>query len=142
MKFLWLILLCFPLSAQAAGFCARETQMDPEFPAGLIGNYELIGKDVATGKPYAGTLEIAHDQTRYLLTRTLAGKAVTGEGWIERCGADKILAFTVRYETEPDATELFCRLGNDGDNYFRITCLTRLAGKKDRTGLEAWFQQH
>lgn len=142
MRLFGLIFLCLPISVQAASFCERDTQVDSEFPAGLVGTYELIGKNAMTGTPYAGTLEIANEQTRYVLTRKFAGAVVTGEGWIERCGPDRIVAFMVRYDTAPDATELFCRLGNDGENYFRVTCLTRIIGNEDATGLEAWFQQH
>lgn len=143
MRFLWLVLLlCTPISVRAADYCTREKLVDPEFPAGLAGTYELVGKDAATGAPYVGTLEVAAEKARYVLTRKSPAGVVKGEGWIERCGADRTIAFVARYHTLPDATELFCSLGSDGDNYYRVTCRSRIARNGEANGLEAWFQQH
>lgn len=123
--------------AGAAGFCERMP-MDPEVPAGLAGSYEVLGKDPVTGASYAGTLVLEGGKDGYVLTRTVEGQALDGEAWIERCTADRIMALLVRYHAQP-AIEMFCALGGDGDNYYRITCRSR-QGEDPPSGLEAWFQ--
>jgi hypothetical protein len=126
--------------ANAKNFWTRADSVDPEFPAGLVGSYELIGKDLITGTAYSGTLAIAVGETSYALTRTGSHVVVRGEAWIEHCDADSIVVLAARYATKPELTDLRCALGMDGDNYFRVTCQTQL-DNSDRYGLEAWFQQ-
>jgi hypothetical protein len=139
MKYL-LVCLLIAGPANAKNFCTRADSVDPEFPAGLIGSYELIGRDPITGAAYSGTLAIAVGETSYALTRNGDHVVVRGEAWIERCGADSIVVLAARYATKPEPTDLRCAFGMDGDNYFRITCQTRL-DNSGRYGLEAWFQQ-
>ncbi len=122
--------------AAAAVGCER-VPFHPEVPAGLAGGYDIIGKAPGTGASYSGRLVIEHKKDGYAMARTVNGKTVRGDAWLEVCGPDKIHYFWARYGTRP-ATELLCRLGNDGDNYHRATCRAR-RGKADN-GLEAWFQ--
>jgi hypothetical protein len=131
------ILLLAPLSATAS-YCQR-LPITPEFPAGLGGTYELIGREPVTGQAYAGTLIVGYGKTTYTLTRTVAGASVNGDAWIERCGMDKIMALVVRYYTKP-MTQLSCSLDADGDNYNRATCKV-WQGARAKGGLEAWFQK-
>ena len=130
--------LAFLPNAMAADqFCKREAY-DAEFPAGLTGNYEIVGKDPETGAAYSGHLVIADGKSRYALTRTAGGVSIPGDAWMETCSADKIQFLVVRYYTRP-TTQVSCRLGMDGDNYYRATCRTRASDGRWR-GLEAWFQ--
>ncbi len=136
-KCLAFALLGLPLCASAQSFCTRDAAIDPEFPAGLRGAYSIVGKDPA-GNSYAGMLTLRYREHTYALTRTVNGTAIHGDAWIERCGPDKITTLVARYYGKP-ATELYCALGMDGDNYYRITCRTRHTGGT-KNGLEAWFQ--
>jgi hypothetical protein len=139
MKYLLLLALYgFSFCASAAGFCER-LPVDPEFPAGLGGTYEVIGQDAGSGKSYSGMLAIGYGKNAYTLSRTIKGRTVHGKAWLDRCSADKIMQLTVRYETTP-ATEAVCFLSTDSDNYFRTSCRTWLP-KHKRSGLEAWFQK-
>jgi hypothetical protein len=124
-------------AALAAGFCERKP-LEPDFPAGLEGRYEIIGKDPATGAAYSGYLAVAAGKTSYGIGRVVNGKASKGHAWIESCGADKIAFLVAEYATEP-AMKARCRLGADGDNYYRATCRTD-SGASSWRGLESWFQ--
>ncbi len=124
-------------AAAAAGFCERMP-MDPELPVGLSGSYEVLGRDPLTGAGYTGALVLGHGRDGYVLTRTVEGRTLDGDAWIERCGVDRIMALVVRYHAQPEI-EMFCALGMDGDNDYRITCRSR-QGPGPRRGLEAWFQ--
>lgn len=142
MKYLLAVFLALPVCANAAGYCTREPAIDPELPAGLVGSYELIGKDPASGGTYAGALDISDGKTVYVLTRIVNGNTVKGSAWIERCGPDKFPIILARYDTEPTPIELGCFFGTDGDNYFGVTCKSGMVGREGTPGLEAWFQQH
>ena len=133
-----MMLLC-PVIAGAANFCER-LPFDPQFPAGVVGTYDVVGKVPGTSKAYAGTLVIATDSTTYRLTRTSEGTDARGDAWIESCGPDKITVLAASYDTTPKL-EMRCSLAGDGDNYFRVSCRTREPGGEWQ-GLEAWFQRH
>ncbi|HEY6772369.1 MAG TPA: hypothetical protein VI140_00210, partial [Oxalicibacterium sp.] len=77
------------VSVSAADFCERMP-VDPEFPAGLNGSYEILGKDPVTEVSYTGTLVLSYSKDSYKLSRTIQGRIVNGNAWIERCGVDKI----------------------------------------------------
>jgi hypothetical protein len=139
-RLLVLCLLGLPASFYAADFCERDPTIDPEFPAGLGGSYEIIGKDPVTGSAYVGSLMVDYGKSTYSLTRSVQDEKVHGDAWIERCGADKIVVLTARHYTKPAPLELRCSLGGDGDNYYRATCRTRYMGSLHWSGLEAWFQ--
>lgn len=124
--------------ASAAGVCER-LPVDPEFPAGLAGSYEILGKDPGTGTAYSGTLTLGYGKDSYALTRVVEGGTLHGNAWIGSCGIDKIRALIVQYDTKP-AIEMRCTFGTDGDNYFRMTCGARRSGGQ-WLGLEAWFQK-
>lgn len=138
------LMLSLPIIAYTQPYCVRQTNVDPEVPAGMAGAYDLIGKDPRTGRPYAGRLHIQIGKTAYLLTRTVGGKRVRGEAWMEYCGPDKIPHLAVRFQTRPARLDMSCRIGYDGDNYLRMTCLTAYDGQEKHTtqGREAWFQDH
>lgn len=139
MKTSWLLMLFWLITAPsfAANFCT-PLPVDPEFPAGLDGRYEIVGKDPNTGSAYTGTLHVSYGENAFRLSRTVEGATVHGDAWVEQCGADKILWLHARYYTRP-ATEIGCAFGRDGDNYNRITCRTRQT-TKNWLGLESWFQ--
>ena len=132
-----LILLASPSVALAIDPC-RKVPHDPEFPAGLEGAYEIIGKDAVTGKAYSGQLAISSGVSAYGIARVIEGKIVKGTAWIEVCGGDKIQYLAVRYATTPEVMAS-CRIGGDGGNYYRVTCRTR-TGEMTWRGLESWFQ--
>ncbi|WP_188396707.1 hypothetical protein [Oxalicibacterium flavum] len=137
----WLLamsLVGHSLGAHAAGFCERMP-MDPEFPAGLNGSYDIVGRDVRTGHAYTGTLALDHGREVYTLARTVQGRTVHGEAWMESCGVDRIRTLVVRYDAEP-VIRMACSLGADGGNYYRVSCRT-VQGGNDSPGLEAWYQR-
>jgi hypothetical protein len=139
-RLLVLCLLGSPASFYAADFCERDPTIDPEFPAGLGGSYEIVGKDPLTGSAYAGSLIVDYGKSTYSLTRSVQDGKVHGDAWIERCGADKIVVLIARHYTKPAPLDLRCSLGADGGNYYRTTCRTRYLGSLHWSGLEAWFQ--
>ncbi len=94
---------------------APRAAIDPEFPAGFRGAYNIVGKDPADHS-YTGAPALRYREHTYALTCTVNGAAVYGDAWIERCGPDKIHALALRYYGKP-AMELHCALGMDGDNY-------------------------
>lgn len=141
MKNTWLfIILCVSSTTSVASDFCKKLPINPGFPSGLGGQYEVIGRDPNTGSAYTGKLSVSYGKSSYALTRTVQGKTINGEAWAEQCGMDKILGFHARYYTKP-VTEIGCRLGNDADNYNRLTCRTRQGGK-NWPGLESWFQTH
>ena len=121
----------------AAEFCQKKPH-DPDFPAGLEGRYEIIGKDPKSGAAYSGYLAISTGKSVYGIGRVVDGTVVRGRAWIESCGSDKIAFLVAEYDTNP-LTRLSCRLGADGDNYYRTTCRTG-SGEQLWRGLESWFQ--
>ena len=123
----------------ASDFCER-LPVDPGFPAGIGGQYEIVGRDPETGSAYTGTLAVSYGKSSYALTRRVQGVSVNGDAWVERCGMDKIVRLYAKYYTKP-TTEISCTVGGDGDNYYRLTCRTREDGGT-WPGLEAWFQNH
>lgn len=140
MKIIFAIVFAFAASsAFAAGFCEKQA-FDPEVPVGLEGHYEMVGRDPATGGAYTGHLAISNGRTVYGLGRVVDGKVTKGRAWIEACGPDRIPFLFVEYDTQP-AMRASCRLGGDGDNYYRATCRTD-SGTDSWRGLEAWFQNH
>jgi len=134
---LLVVFFLLPSVVQAAGLC-RRLPMDPEVPAGLAGTYEIIGKDPKTGAGYVGNIVLANGKSSYAITRTIGKDAAHGDAWMEECGGDKIRFLVARYYTKP-ITHLSCRLGADGDNYYRATCRTGM-GSGRWHGLESWFQ--
>jgi hypothetical protein len=134
----FLLLGLAPLSAAASDGCER-LPVDPEFPAGLGGAYEVVGRDPVTNQAYTGTLVVTYGKATYALTRTISGRSVHGDAWVERCGMDKIAALIGRYYANP-TIKMVCSLDADGDNYNRLTCRT-WGGVRSNGGLEAWFQK-
>ena len=134
--FLLAALCAFGRLALAESFCDR-VPLDPDLAAGLEGSYEIVGKQ-SPGASYAGSLLLAGRKSSYAVSRTIDGKVDHGDVWMEKCGADHIEFLVARYYTKP-VTQVRCRLGVDGDNYFRATCRTSQGGREWR-GLEAWFQ--
>lgn len=120
----------------AQPYCQRQA-FDPEVPVGLEGGYEVVGKAAGTGKPYAGRLSVSVGKNSYLIRRTVGGRQLRGEGWIELCSPDKFMVFRVQYQTaRPEAGRFFCYLRTGGDFDYRVSCMD-LDGK----ALEAWFQR-
>lgn len=133
-----LAILAAPFGVSASGLCERQA-IDRESPAGFAGSYEIIGKDPNTGNPYSGTLVVGYGVHAYSLARTIQGTVSKGEAWLERCGMDKIQFLAGQYRSKSGTIEIRCRLGADGDNYYRTTCRTRQPGNQSN-GLESWFQ--
>lgn len=136
-----LILLLLPACTAGAPparepYCKR-LPFDEEVPPGLIGKYELLGKEAGTGLTYSGALEIAVVNGTYALTRTVKGQTLKGEAWAESCSPDKFQVLRARYDSKPKPFELSCYLRFDGDNFTRASCTTFEGG-----GLEAWYQSH
>ena len=117
-------------------YCKR-VPFDEQVPAGIIGTYEIVGKEAVTGQPYSGALKIAVVKNKYTLVRTVRGRTLKGEAWVESCSPDRFQVLRARYRSKPKVTELSCYLRFDGDNYTRASCTTFEGG-----GLEAWYQSH
>jgi len=105
-------------------------------PPGLIGRYEIIGKNGA-GQAYVGELLISIESNTYVLKKTAGGTSVKGEAWVESCSPDKFKRLVAQYQPGTNATTLSCYLRFDGDNFTRASCSTF-----DGRGLEAWYQSH
>lgn len=136
-----LLLLALPACASAGPlapepYCKR-LPFDEEVPPGVVGKYEIVGKDARTGKSYAGTLEIARGKDGYVLRRIVQEEELGGEAWAESCSPDEFQVFRARYDAKPKPIELSCYLRFDGDNFTRASCTTLEEG-----GLEAWYQSH
>ena len=130
--FLIAIVAVAPMPGFAANSYCKRLPVDPQFPAGISGSYDVIGKH--SDRPaYSGTLTLGFWKSRYRVVHTVQGRSIYGTAWFSECGPDKIRALTVRLETKP-AVEMMCTVGGDGDNYYRVTC-------KSSKGLEAWFQR-
>jgi hypothetical protein len=136
MKILSSILLFTSASVSLASDFCQKMKFEPEFPAGLEGRYEIVGKDPATDAAYSGHLAITIGRNSYGIGRVVKGNISMGHAWIESCGPDKMQFLVAEYTTEPKI-KTTCRLGAAGDNYFRATCKTWHGNK---AGLEAWFQ--
>ena len=141
MEYLLLALLALAPTAVAARpdpapYCKRLA-FDAEVPAGLVGKYNIVGGNSATGSSYSGTLQVSLGNNSYILTRTVQGRVRKGEAWVEVCSPDKFQRLMVRLDSKPRAIEFACYLRGDGDNFVRASCTTA-----DARGLEAWFQRH
>ena len=134
----WMVLATTAVAAapQPEPYCKR-LPFDDEVPAGLIGKYDIVGRNSATAGPYSGTLRIEPGKDSYILTRTVQGRVRKGEAWVEVCSPDKFQRLMVRLDSKPRAIEFACYLRGDGDNFVRASCTTA-----DARGLEAWFQRH
>lgn len=128
------LLLIATAGADAAEYCQRQP-FDAELPAGVTGEYQVIGQQPVTGAPYRATLTLQADRQGYRLIRDRAGQISQGEAWLARCGRDHIMMLLTR---EADS-EGRCMLTGDEDNYYRVSCRTRQPAGQS-TGLEAWFQ--
>jgi hypothetical protein len=140
MKRILLLLVLFQASAgvnAAEGFCG-QVALDQENPAGITGLYTVVGNGPAERAPYVGTLQLAFGPNSYTVIRTIQGKAVSGTAHFESCGMDKTRVLVVRYRRP--VLEARCAVDTAGDNYYRLTCLTR-QGMHTRGGHEAWFQE-
>ncbi|WP_437882969.1 hypothetical protein [Pseudomonas sp. LRF_L74] len=133
---LYPLALLLSMSSHADSFCERQ-KMDREFPAGIEGLYQVVGRRSVDGTPYFGTLQVEYGDDAYTLRRTVQGKTQAGRAWFERCGADRISGLAMEIGGEQG----FCATGTDGDNYYRFTCRLSGKGKERRQGLEAWFQE-
>lgn len=141
MKFIAALLFVLPLCAMASTlqpepYC-RRLPFDDEKPPGLIGEYQLIGKNGGTKKTYSGSLQIASTKSHYSLIRLTKGSVAKGEAWMESCGPDKFELLAVRYSVRGKPIEFHCYLRFDGDNYTRASC-----SSFDGKSLEAWYQNH
>ena len=128
---------CTVAAAPAAEPYCKRLPFDEEVPPGLIGKYEILGKDAESGKTYSGALEIVVAKGTYVLTRTVQGQTLKGEAWAEICSPDKFQVLRARYESKPKPIDLSCYLRFDGDNFTRASCTSF-----DGRGLEAWYQSH
>lgn len=128
------LLLAWPLCAAAEPFCKR-LPFDEDVPPGLVGKYDIIGKEADTGATYSGALRITPGEKAYALSREVGGRTSKGEAWAESCSPDRFLVLRARYEAQARPIELSCYLRLDGDNYTRASCTTF-----DGRGLEAWYQ--
>ena len=124
--------------------CKRQTY-DPEFPAALLGKYEIVGGMPDSGATYGGTLEIKDGKTAYTLKRTVDGSTTTGEAWIEACGTDGshgVRVVNFKYGKGKGLLEGHCFLSSDLENGMFLSCYTNIAGmKNERTGLESLFPE-
>ena len=127
-------------SAFGGDFCERAPQVDLEFPAGLLGRYEIVGRLPNSESTYAGHLEVREGQAAYVVVRSVGDVTTTGEAWIEFCSPDRILQLAFRYDTGDLPRWGVCALGGDPGNYLRVTCHTRVDDGQSKHGLEAWFQ--
>jgi hypothetical protein len=136
-----IILLLSAASSYADGLCKRQDKIDPEYPAGLAGKYEIIGRLPDSNTTYTGLLEIINSKSIYLLKRSVEGVTTTGKAWIEICGPDEIMFLRFNFHKQKDALDGSCLFRYNADNYFLISCYTSFVGKNyKKIGLESMFQ--
>lgn len=58
MKYLAILLFLLPSSLYADSYCKREKTLDVEFPAGLKGIYDIVGREPETNILYIGVVEL------------------------------------------------------------------------------------
>jgi len=124
-------------------FCERQPEIDPEFPVGLVGDYEVIGKIPGSDETYSGTVTIAIEDgaSSYRLTKTVNGNEFFGEAWISLCaGQDKVPVLMFEYSDASPATRGMCYTRWNLDNYHLISCYVRAASEAgNKNGYEAMF---
>ena len=139
------ILLIVSSVSFANSYCENDKEVDPEFPAGITGTYEIVGRLPNSNNAFSGALsiDINKDSTAYILKRTVAGETIIGKAWIKRCSPDKFVVFSFEYKTVPAVYSGNCYLRFNGDNYYLISCYTwneKDKEKETQHGLEAMFQ--
>lgn len=124
-------------------FCERQPEIDPEFPVGLVGDYEVIGKAPGSDETYSGTVTIAIEDgaSSYRLTRTVKGEKIFGEAWIGLCaGQDKVPVLMFEYSDVSPVIRGMCYTRWNLDNYHLISCYVRAASEAwHNNGYEAMF---
>ncbi|MBB4821643.1 hypothetical protein PSGK_12165 [Pseudomonas solani] len=107
----------------------------------FIGNYWIVGRDIDTGKPYTGELDIYQDEGELSLAWTVGEESWTGKAHFEDSelvdGASGLRIDFKRNGHEYQGTMLW---RTDWDNYARVSGYIYRPGQQtDKPGLEAWF---
>lgn len=127
-------------ASRADEVSCQPQKYDPEFPAALLGKYEIIGRMPDSGVTYGGTLEIKGGKKAYALKRTVNGNTMAGEAWIETCGSNDFRMLSFRYTEGKRPLEGYCFMQSNLENEMLLSCYTNFAGKKnERPGLESMF---
>jgi hypothetical protein len=119
-------------SSERGGYC-KPLPFDPEIPAGISGEYQVVGRTSA-GASYSGTLSVKEAKSDYAVTRKVGRATVAARAKVYACGADRVRQIKLAYGPGDEKGTLWCAFQMDGGNYYRFTC----AGDGKR--LEAWFQ--
>lgn len=135
-----LALLFVATCSVADDYCHRPDKIDPEYPAGIVGNYEIIGRVPDGRQVYSGKVQILTGDKSYTIKRTVAGKTMTGKAWIEFCSPDRYAVLRFNYDTEKKAFMGICYFRTNGDNYYLISCYTGYSQKSRPSGLESMFE--
>lgn len=119
--------------------CERQ-KYDPEFPATLVNEYQIIGRMPGSRAVYEGTLELQKGKAAYTLKRTVAGSTMTGEAWIEACGSDKFKMLNSKYTQGKKPMEGQCFMESNLENGMLLSCYTDFVGEQNEPyGLESLF---
>jgi len=126
-----------PPPPQPQTICTKT--FDEYRPLSLDHAYTVIGKMPGSEALYSGLLSLRFSQGRYVMTRSVDGKAVPGEAWAVLCGPDKVPLLQVRYETRPIATQFYCTISVNYDNDTLGNCGPASKAHQSIVGLEAWY---
>lgn len=133
------------LPSFAEGACERSRKIDIEDPvySSLLGCYEIIGRIPGSSETYSGTLKVEFNkaESHYILTRTVKGKTITGDAWLEVCSDPDVRLLRFEYKSKPLTYigNCYFHWGSEYDNF--ISCYTGYSEKEDLDdGLESMFQ--
>lgn len=129
-----LLLIFFPL------ICTAED----EFLRTMVqGNYLLVGKAIDSDYTYHGKVQITDESGSLVVAREIYGKTTQGTASIESALGGDARVLRIRFTEQAVDYEQTCMVGNDLDNYARISCyLYRQNEKTMRPGLEVLFNDH
>ena len=123
---------------------AQSKEIGEEFLSGFIlGNYQLIGKQLNEDKSYFGTIQLTEEGEQLIFVKTIGEEVTKGVAKIEKTIGDKVNVLRLNFDKDKKSFEQTCLVDSDLDNYARFTC--HLYEKDVFTkspGLEAFFIKH
>lgn len=130
-----------PFAAIPAGAAAASTEEPPPLLELAAGDYAIVGREPAGGKPYAGRARIERSGNRLEMQRNLedgSTAALVGELELALGGESRVVRFR---GLEPRPRTMTCLERVDLDNYLRLSCLWTWNSEPDpkQPGLETLF---
>ncbi len=136
----WQVLVTGLLFCQVGAALGEQVQ-EPFQWSFVTGRYQLIGRHPDRSRTYSGKARIDRVGDQLRLTRDVGGKRSQFFGIVRR--ADPGEAYVLDFKWDKlHPKQMVCVIGNDLDNYARLTCHWGLAhNPHHQAGLEAYFAQ-